>query len=41
MIDSTIDSIFDQIAPNFDKAHSLASQAKKLNKELEETKNTS
>jgi hypothetical protein len=40
VISSTIDSIFDQIAPNFDKAHSLASQAKKLNKELEETKKT-
>ena len=40
VIDSTIDSIFNQIAPNFDKAHSLASQAKKLNKELEETKKT-
>ena len=35
-----IDSIFDQIAPNFDKAHALASQAKKLKKELEETKKT-
>jgi hypothetical protein len=40
VIDSTIDSIFNQIGPNFDKAHSLASQAKKLNKELEETKKT-
>lgn len=40
VIDSTIDSIFDQIAPNFDKAHLLASQAKKLKKELEDTKKT-
>lgn len=40
VISSTIDSIFDQIAPNFDHAHLLASQTKKLKKELEETKKT-
>lgn len=40
VISSTIDSIFDQIAPNFDHAHLLASQTKKLKKELEETRKT-
>ena len=40
VISATIDSIFDQIAPNFDHAHLLASQTKKLKKELEDTKKT-
>ena len=35
-----IDQIFDQIAPRFDRANALASQTKKLKKELEDTKKT-
>ena len=35
-----IDQIFDQIAPRFDRANALASQTKKLKKELSDTKKT-
>ena len=35
-----IDQIFDQIGPRFDNAHLLASQSKKLKKELSDTKKT-
>lgn len=38
--DSMIDQIFDQIGPRFDRANALASQTKKLKKELSETKKT-
>jgi hypothetical protein len=35
-----IDQIFDQIGPRFDRANTLASQTKKLKKELSDTKKT-
>ena len=37
---SMIDQIFDQIGPRFDRANALASQTKKLKKELSDTRKT-
>jgi hypothetical protein len=38
--DSMMDQIFDQIGPRFDRANALASQTKKLKKELSDTRKT-